>query len=1021
MKQKETSNEKRNLKRGKLKIRKSDFAMKKYIENSKQIIRKASANNKLVVFVGSGVSANSGIPMWSGIIKEIKERIDFDSENEQDNLVIAQYFYNSRGEKEYYDLLKEKLDLDVEPNELDNKILELNPYHIITTNYDCLLEKQAKKKGMFYDVVCKDSDLPYTPNGRMIIKMHGDFNNRNIVFKEDDYLSYSNNFKLIETFIKSIFATHTVLFVGYSLKDPDIKYIFKWVKDILKKDLPRPYFLQIDDSKGINMIEYQYYQNMGINFLYYSQIENCIRKELEDKNKEIESDTGRKTLSFLEYLLEDYNREYRDDELYNYIQNFKDLNYIDKNYFIKYLQNVVGLKNGIDFSFEYENELVFFVNKDSKEKKVTEFIKVLKSSKLGNEIKDFYKKLNVNIVQVEYQELDKKTNDYIRYEKIIFENNEKINYTDFDEAILLHRFDELEKSIKNYYTNSSSNLKKALQKAYALCFTGKYLEAYNEYKIISNMALDKKAYFVHDISEFNRFYCGRIVANSFFYDSNISNEVRKEVKSIFLEDLQIKWPLSFTQNDIIKDIINWNFVNKKAGKIAGLKPEIDKNESTVYSWISKESIAINKLKAEIKDLWNFINYNFFIIDNFKEINDVYYNYIDILLKNYMVPEKVTDSFFLGKARNVKIKEFELFDIMCMMKYINEKELEKIFKRYKVNLLEIKKDDIDKVLEMFLNVFDFRKNNSKISRYNIKNILLLLSKIKLSQQQFEKINEKLDEYYSSKELEIAEVNYLNNYIFYQFEKFNNYDFTFYNKILRQVLNKAEKFEIRDGEITIVNNITAYIKEKEPKKVIKEFDDFFNEFEIGDNFGKNKILIYFYRVCSTDCRAKISKKISNYLNGKEVFSAADCELYFESIIGKVIKKNDLFELKFLNEIDELKHQKEEEEKNGTKSFPDWFEVLLEEVGILKRANAIVDVNRFKKFLGTNDYFDFIYDEENFDYSKFNIEWIKLFPLKFLEKLSANMKLKEVVTKQIKEKIAKAENIDNDLLNKYMKYFI
>jgi hypothetical protein len=29
-------------------------------------------------------------------------------------------------------------------------------------------------KGEFFDVVKQNSDLPYTPNSRMIIKMHGD-------------------------------------------------------------------------------------------------------------------------------------------------------------------------------------------------------------------------------------------------------------------------------------------------------------------------------------------------------------------------------------------------------------------------------------------------------------------------------------------------------------------------------------------------------------------------------------------------------------------------------------------------------------------------------------------------------------------------------------------------------------------------------------------------------------------------------------------------------------------------------
>ena len=38
-----------------------------------------------------------------------------------------------------------------------------------------------------------------------IIKMHGDFEHDNFVLKEDDYLSYSENFKLIETYIKSLY------------------------------------------------------------------------------------------------------------------------------------------------------------------------------------------------------------------------------------------------------------------------------------------------------------------------------------------------------------------------------------------------------------------------------------------------------------------------------------------------------------------------------------------------------------------------------------------------------------------------------------------------------------------------------------------------------------------------------------------------------------------------------------------------------------------------------------------------
>ena len=131
----------------------------------------------------------------------------------------------------------------------------------------------------------------------MLIKMHGDFNNKNKVFKEDDYLSYSQNFKLIETYIKSLFSTHTIMFVGYSLSDPDVQYIFQWVKDILGEDLPRPYFLKIDGEE-FDINEYQYYKNKGINILYYSQLDTELRMRLESEAEEIENLKGKKILRF---------------------------------------------------------------------------------------------------------------------------------------------------------------------------------------------------------------------------------------------------------------------------------------------------------------------------------------------------------------------------------------------------------------------------------------------------------------------------------------------------------------------------------------------------------------------------------------------------------------------------------------------------------------------------------------------------------------------------------------------------
>ena len=78
------------------------------------------------------------------------------------------------------------------------------------------------------------------------------------------------------------------------LEDTDTKIIFQWVKDILDKDLPRPYFINAENEFNIN--EYEYYRNKGINLLYYSELDEELRKSMEENIREIENEIGKKTL-----------------------------------------------------------------------------------------------------------------------------------------------------------------------------------------------------------------------------------------------------------------------------------------------------------------------------------------------------------------------------------------------------------------------------------------------------------------------------------------------------------------------------------------------------------------------------------------------------------------------------------------------------------------------------------------------------------------------------------------------------
>ena len=72
-------------------------------------IQEASKQDKLVIFVGAGVSTNSGVPMWSKLIESLKDDLPESLKRETDDLKIAQLYKDSRGYKEYIEKIKETL------------------------------------------------------------------------------------------------------------------------------------------------------------------------------------------------------------------------------------------------------------------------------------------------------------------------------------------------------------------------------------------------------------------------------------------------------------------------------------------------------------------------------------------------------------------------------------------------------------------------------------------------------------------------------------------------------------------------------------------------------------------------------------------------------------------------------------------------------------------------------------------------------------------------------------------------
>lgn len=251
-----------------------------YADIFKRII-KASQTESLTFFVGAGVSKLSNAPKWSELIDAFSDRIGREKKSYYSNeeyLSIPQMYYYSidQDDSKYYNFINNCFgSKKLIPNAIHKMLLDLNPHAFITTNFDDLLETAVSENCQSFKVVACDDEISEISGNRFILKLHGDLNHRNIVLKEEDYLNYSENFKLVETLLKSIFATNTVVFIGYGLNDYNIKLILNWTKTLLKEKFNKPIFIYTDDAE-LSKNELRYHKSKG---LYVVDYRHCADTE----------------------------------------------------------------------------------------------------------------------------------------------------------------------------------------------------------------------------------------------------------------------------------------------------------------------------------------------------------------------------------------------------------------------------------------------------------------------------------------------------------------------------------------------------------------------------------------------------------------------------------------------------------------------------------------------------------------------------------------------------------------------
>lgn len=214
---------------------------------------KQVARRNVVLFVGAGISMASENaarqrPLgWKDLLGKLGDEICTPAEmrtkvkpmiNRGEYLLAAEfikYRATKNGNLNHYrDTISVFCDGPDEdkfaPSELHNRLMDLDPAVIVTTNFDKILERTAGEgyHPMGFNEPEIDNVVRQAKN--LILKLHGTVNHGSpLVFTQSEYTSLRRDGALALEVLQSLLLTKMALFVGYSFNDPDLKLILETI------------------------------------------------------------------------------------------------------------------------------------------------------------------------------------------------------------------------------------------------------------------------------------------------------------------------------------------------------------------------------------------------------------------------------------------------------------------------------------------------------------------------------------------------------------------------------------------------------------------------------------------------------------------------------------------------------------------------------------------------------------------------------------------------------------------------
>ena len=218
-------------------------------------IIEAVANGDLVLFCGAGISTENRLVLPMTFYESVKEELGINNKDISFSELMELYCEQTNGRKKLLKKISNRFHYIQSFPEIERQATmfhsELKDIYqirtIITTNWDTFFEDYCDAM----PITIPEDFAFWDEKSRFVLKIHGSFDNlSSVVATKQDYDKCLKKLQngIIGATLKTILATKTVVFIGFSFGDDDLNMIMDYLRNELGDLYPHIYYVTLDES-----------------------------------------------------------------------------------------------------------------------------------------------------------------------------------------------------------------------------------------------------------------------------------------------------------------------------------------------------------------------------------------------------------------------------------------------------------------------------------------------------------------------------------------------------------------------------------------------------------------------------------------------------------------------------------------------------------------------------------------------------------------------------------------------------